>query len=115
MSLPRRQYLAEVPRTGLRLFSAPYGLDAIRGDEIASNSSLNNGTLFANFADVDSLAALLEVNVTGINASLVTSASTVNFTFFNPSTGESIRGGYYLGGQSYLIHVTFLRLKMSYR
>jgi beta-fructofuranosidase len=81
------------------MYSAPYGLDTIRGEEVASNASLANGTLFANYQDVVSNSVLLEVNVTGINASQISGAATMNFTFFSPSTGESLRGGYYFGGK----------------
>jgi len=81
------------------MYTAPYGLDTIRGEELASNSSLSNGTLFANFQDVPSLSVLLEVDVTGLNYSTTIGSSTLNFTFFSPATGESLRGGYYFGGK----------------
>ena len=99
MSLPRRQYLANATRTGLQMFSAPYGLETIQGDEIASNSSLSNGTLFADFSNVASNSVILEANVTGINSTSISGSATMNFTFFSPSTGESLRGGYYFGGK----------------
>jgi beta-fructofuranosidase len=99
MSLPRRHFLANVTRTGLHMYSAPYGLDAIRGDQLASNASLTNSTLFANYQDVESNAVYFEVNVTGINTTTISGAATLNFTFFSPITGEYLRGGYYFGGK----------------
>lgn len=99
MSLPRQHFLANITRTGLHMYTAPYGLDSIRGDEVASNTSLANSTLFANYQDVESNSVLLEVNVTGINTTSISSAATLNFTFFSPFTGEALRGGYYFGGK----------------
>lgn len=109
MSLPRRQFIADVPRIGMHMYSAPYGLDTIRGEQLATNGSLVNGTLFTNYQDVESNSVILEANITGYNSSLVTSSTTLNFTFFSPSTGEYLRGGYYLGGE--YIHAQLLPVR----
>lgn len=100
MSLPRRNFLANATRTGLSMFSAPYDLSPVRGPELASNSSLGNGTLFVDFKTVESNAVYFEVNVTGINATTITGAATLNFTFSSPATQEYLRGGYYFGGKA---------------
>lgn len=113
MSLPRQNFLANVTRTGMRMYSAPYGLDAVRGSQLASNSSLSNGTLFADYSSVSSNAVYLEVNVTGINSTTISSSATLNFTFFSPGSGESLRGGYFFGGESVNLTIHSLRLTRS--
>ncbi|KIW06912.1 uncharacterized protein PV09_02581 [Verruconis gallopava] len=100
MSLPRRNYLANTTRTGLSLYQEPYGLDSIRGSELASNASLGNGTVVADFQGVPSRAVVLEANVTGIDTSTVSASATLNFTFFSPATGESLRGGFFFAGDN---------------
>ena len=99
MSLPRRQYIADIPRIGMTLYSEPYNLDTVRGDDLINNASLSNGTIFTDYRDVESNSVILEIMISGYNASLVPGSSTVNFTFFSPTSGESLRGGYYLGGK----------------
>lgn len=100
MSLPRRSYLKYVKRLGWKLVKEPYDLAPIMGPQVAANSSLLNGTLAVDFASVESNSLYWEANITGIPSSSIPELATLNFTFVSPQTGEFVRGGYYLGGDT---------------
>ena len=99
MSLPRRNYLTNNPLIGWNMVSYPYDLSSVLGPKIASNSSLNNGTLFVDYSAEYSNALYFEANVTGINITTVVSGSaTFNFTFYSPISQEYLSGGFFFGG-----------------
>lgn len=104
MTLPRQVYLANITRTGWDLINSPYDLTPVMGPVLASNNSLGNGSLAVDFNPVSSNAVYLSVNVsnlpTGANASTISSAASLNFTFLSPVSGESLAGGYFFSGDT---------------
>jgi len=100
MSLPRRNYLANITRVGWDMVSYPYDLSPVLGSQLASNNSLNNATLLVDYSNAYSNALYFEANVTGINATTVSSAATLNFTFSSPVSQEYLRGGFFFGGNN---------------
>jgi beta-fructofuranosidase len=100
MSLPRENYLTKAERVGWKLVSKPYDLSPVLGRELASNDSFGNSKLTVDYSDVESNAIYWEVNVTGLAGADVSSTSSMNFTFLSPATGESIKAGYYFGGDA---------------
>ncbi|KAJ3495338.1 hypothetical protein NLG97_g3466 [Lecanicillium saksenae] len=100
MTVPRQTYLTKAKRIGWKLVNEPYNLEPVMGSQLASNNSLVNGSLTVDFATVDSNALHWEANVTGLPQTGISDLATLNFTFMSPTTGEFIRGGYYLGGDN---------------
>jgi beta-fructofuranosidase len=100
MSLPRRNYLANITRVGWDMVSEPYDLTPILGDTLLTNSSLGNGTAFVDFSTVQSNALYFSVNVTGINTTTISGSATLNFTFSSPLSHEYLQGGFYFGGDT---------------
>ncbi|KAI0763833.1 glycosyl hydrolase [Trametes elegans] len=98
MSLPRRNFLRNVTRIGWDLVSLPYDLSPVLGDQLASSADLANSTLTVDYSAVSSNALYFEANVTG--ASGASAGATFNFTLSSPVSGESLRGGYYFGGDN---------------
>jgi beta-fructofuranosidase len=100
MSLPRKNYLAKITRVGWDLVSEPFDLSPVLGGVLGSNKELGNGTLNVDYSSVASNAVYLTVNVTGIDPNTVAGTATLNFTFQSPASGETLRGGFYFGGDS---------------
>ncbi|RGP66083.1 beta-fructofuranosidase [Fusarium sporotrichioides] len=100
MSLPRENYLTKAERVGWKLVSKPYDLSPVLGRELAFNDSFGNSKLTVDYSDVESNAIYWEVNVTGLAGADVSSTSSMNFTFLSPATRESIKAGYYFGGDA---------------
>jgi beta-fructofuranosidase len=102
MSLPRRNYLKNVTRTGYTLISEPYGLDAVMVPEpLARNSSLDNNTLLVEFGgEGRSGAVMLEMNITSLNTSMLSNTASANFTFLSSMSGEKLSGGLFLTGDA---------------
>lgn len=98
MSLPRENYLTKAKRVGWKLVSKPYDLEPVMGRELASNDSFGNSTITVDYSDVESNAIYWEVNVTGIPDFGISSTASMNFTFLSPVSGESVKAGYYFGG-----------------
>lgn len=94
MTLPRRNFLANITRVGWDMYSIPYDPTPIVGDTLAKNSSLGNGTVFVDFSAVESNALWFEVNVTGINTTTISGSATLNFTFRSPVSNEYLQGGF---------------------
>lgn len=103
MTLPRRSYLANATRVGWVvatelvdpapvLEAAPLNATAFEG----------NGSVAVDYAGVASGALYVEANVTGLVAGggggSITGASTLNMTFASASSGETLRSGFYFGG-----------------
>jgi beta-fructofuranosidase len=100
MSLPRRNYLANITRVGWDMVSEPYDMTPVLGDTLATNSSLGNRTVFVDFSSVESNAIYFAVNVTGINTTTISGSATLNFTFRSPVSQEYLQGGFYFGGDT---------------
>lgn len=100
MSLPRRNYLTNITRVGWDMISAPYDLSPVLENQLASNNSLNNGTMLVDYSNIYSNAVYFEVNVTGINATTVSGSATFNYTFYSPVSQEYLSGGFFFGGNN---------------
>ena len=96
MTLPRENYLTDVSRLGYDLVSRPYNLAPLYDKPLATTSSLQNSTIFASYPTMGSGAVYFQVNVTGIPEANAT--GTANFTFASTVSGESVRGGFFFGG-----------------
>ncbi|KAL8990532.1 MAG: hypothetical protein Q9177_000840 [Variospora cf. flavescens] len=101
MSLPRYNVLANTTRGEYTFVSLPYDLSPLytTTSPLANSTSLANASLWYDYSrTVPSGALTFNMTVTSIPAENVT--GTTNFTFMSSVTGESIRGGYYLGGDT---------------
>ena len=101
MSLPRLQVLSNTTRMSYNLLSYPYDLAQLHkpSKSVANSTDLANSSLLYDYGrDVPSGALSFSMNITGIP--LVNGTGTANFTFMSSVTGESIRGGYFLGGDT---------------
>jgi beta-fructofuranosidase len=92
MTVAHEHYLTELPRGGLSLITYPHNISAAIESELASNSSLGNGTLSVDYSDIESGALYWEANMTGLTDSKSLFGS-LNFTFLSSVTGESVSGG----------------------
>lgn len=99
MSLPRYNVLANTTRGEYTLVSIPYDLSPLytTSTSVANSSSLANSSLLYDYSTtVPSGALTFNMTITSIPSANAT--GTANFTFMSSVTGESIRGGFYLGG-----------------
>ena len=96
MTLPRVNYLTNITRVGYDLVSEPYDLTPLYDHPLAANSSLGNGSVFADYSTLESGTVYFQINVTNIPTANTT--GTANFTFASSVSGESVRGGFYFGG-----------------
>jgi beta-fructofuranosidase len=101
MTLPRRNYLTNATRVGWvlvdELVDIPPAL-LITEPVLAAQQWDGNGSLAADYSGVTSNAVYIEVNVTGLNASAISSSSLFTLSFTSPTSGESVRSGFYFGG-----------------
>lgn len=79
MSLPRNNYLRNLPTAGYVLVSEPYNIWSIFESELEFRDDIANSSLLVDYSDVSSGAVYFEVNVTGITQE--TLVGSVNFTF----------------------------------
>lgn len=99
MTVPRMNVLANTTRSPYALLSYPYDYTPLYTTPtslINSTALLNSSLLYDYSTTVPSGALSFSVNVTGIP--LANATGTANFTFLSSVTGESIRGGIFLGG-----------------
>ncbi|KAG6182015.1 hypothetical protein E4U36_003620 [Claviceps purpurea] len=95
-ALPRRTYITK-DAVDWKLVSVPYDLSPVMGETLLEKSVVNEKTT-VEFSKVESHAVYWEVNVTGIPETGIPDTALLSFTFANPTSGDNIRGGYYLGG-----------------
>ncbi|KAI0599031.1 glycosyl hydrolase [Biscogniauxia sp. FL1348] len=103
MTLPRENYLTYAPRVGLVMASAIYDLAPVLAADAAplAAQTLGNGSsVVVDYGGVASGAVLVEVDVTGINTTLVTAYTTVNLTLSSPASGEALQSGFYFSGDT---------------
>ncbi|KAK5119086.1 hypothetical protein LTR62_000297 [Meristemomyces frigidus] len=99
MSLPRRNYLANVTSIGYDLISTPYAIESIFAQELAYNSSLGNATLLLDYASTSG-ALYFSANITHLTPS--TLQGTVNLTFTSSVSGEFISLGSPVNGDTWI-------------
>lgn len=96
-SLPRSNFLTKITRTGWALHSRPFlDLEPVKEKELASSDSLENDSLFCDYGTDGSGAVYFKIDVSGIPT--VNTTGTANFTFASSVSGESVRGGFFFGG-----------------
>ncbi|KAL8784224.1 MAG: hypothetical protein Q9213_004116 [Squamulea squamosa] len=101
MSLPRYNVLANTTRGDYTLVSLPYDLSPLYSSpsSLANSTSLANSSILYDYSStVPSGAITFNMKITSIPLANVT--GTANFTFMSSVTGESIRGGFFLGGDT---------------
>lgn len=100
MSLPRYNVLASTARGPYTLISLPYDLSPLYQSlySLANTTKANASILYDYSSTVPSGALYFSVNITSIP--LANTTGTANFTFMSSVTGESIRGGFFLGGDA---------------
>lgn len=98
MSLPRRNYLTNATRIGWVMANELVDPTPVLDAPLNTTRFEGNGSVVVDYSSVDSGALYIEANVTGLNASTLTGASTLNISFASPVSGEVLRSGYYFGG-----------------
>lgn len=101
MTLPRYNYLKNATRIGYVLVSEPYQIQTVFSQELAYNSSLGNSSVLLDYSTVPSGALYFEANITGLS-SYTSSSGQLNFTFSSSVSGEFIRGGTTVNGDTWL-------------
>ncbi|KAI0147227.1 glycosyl hydrolase [Xylariaceae sp. FL1272] len=99
MTLPRANYLVNATRIGLVMVDELHDLSPVL-DTPLNESTMGNGTVVVDYSSVDSGALYIDVNVTGINTTLVSSYSTLNLSFTSPASGETLQSGFFFGGDN---------------
>ncbi|RMZ68161.1 glycoside hydrolase family 32 [Pyrenophora seminiperda CCB06] len=92
MTVPRRQYLKDLPRQGLTLMSYPRNIMSIAESQLAYEESVGNGTVFVDYSAIESGAIYFEANVTGLTTG-DSLDGTINFAISSSVSGESVTGG----------------------
>lgn len=100
MSIPRNNYLKQLPSIGWTLVSEPHNISSQFSQELAYNTTLNNGSIVLDYSTVPSRALYFEANFTGLTPA--TLAGTLNFTFTSSLSGENVQGGTTVGGDTWL-------------
>ena len=100
MGLPRLNVLANTTRASYTLISYPYDLTPLHVDSFSATNttSLVNSSLYYDYSNLDSGAVSFSINITGIP--LANATGTANFTFLSSTTGEYVKGGFFLGGDT---------------
>jgi beta-fructofuranosidase len=99
MTVFRQNYLKQLPGVGWTLVSTPYNISSQFSQQLASNSSLGNGTILLDYSSVSSGALYFEANVTGLNST--TLSGYLNLTFSSSITGENVKAGTVIGGAAW--------------
>ncbi|WVQ80941.1 hypothetical protein IAT38_003048 [Cryptococcus sp. DSM 104549] len=92
MTLPRKNYFANVSAAGWDLVQEVYDLSPVLGTSLSSNSSLANSTSTSTF----STAAYFDANVTIPADSTLPAYASLNFTLSTNSSSDKVSGGYFL-------------------
>ena len=98
MTLPRQNVLANTTRGPYTLMQLPYDLTTLQTPVTNTTRLANSSLLYDYSQSVPSGALSFNMTITNIPAANTT--GTANFTFFSSVTGESIRGGFFLGGDT---------------
>lgn len=97
-TLPRANYLTNATRIGWVMANELVDPSPVLDVALNTTSFEGNGSVAVDFSSVASSALYIEANVTGLNSSTISSSSTLNMTFASPTTNETLRAGFYFGG-----------------
>ena len=103
MSLPRYNVLANTTQIGYNMLSIPYPLDSLHTTSLplASNDTLANGSMIFDYeAMVPSGALSFTLSAAGLPEPPISLTGSLNFTLLSSATGEMLRGGFLLSGDS---------------
>lgn len=104
MTLPRRNYLTNATRIGLIVASVLVDPSPVLDTPLKTTTFGGNKSMELDYSSVSSGALYIDVNVTGLDASTISGSSTLNMSFTSPTSQETLRMGYYFGGdQPYFI------------
>ena len=102
MSLPRQNVLANTTRQPYQLVSYPVDLSLLyitpKESSLANSTSANSSLLYDYSTTVPSGA--LHLSFTASNIPAINASGTANFTFLSSVSGESVRGGFFFGGDT---------------
>lgn len=98
MTLPRANYLTNATRIGWVVANELVDPTPVLDAPLNRTTFEGNGSVSVDYSGISSNAIYIEANVTGLNASTITGSSTLNISFASPTSGESLRSGYYFGG-----------------
>ncbi|ROW04764.1 hypothetical protein VMCG_04731 [Cytospora schulzeri] len=98
MTLPRGNYLTNATRIGWIMANELVDPSPVLDVPLNMTSFEGNGSIAVDFKAVSSNALYIEANVTGLNSSTISASSTLNLTFTSPSSNETLRSGFFFGG-----------------
>ncbi|OIW23778.1 glycoside hydrolase family 32 protein [Coniochaeta ligniaria NRRL 30616] len=98
MTLARRSYLTNATRIGWVLVDELVDVTPVLDIVLQQETWDGNGSLAVDYSAVESNAIYIDVNVTGLDASLVSGSSLFSLSFSSPVSGETVRSGFYFGG-----------------
>ncbi len=98
MTLPRQNVLANTTRGPYTLMQLPYDLTPLQTPVTNCTGLANSSLLYDYSRTVTSGALSFNMTINNIPAANIT--GTANFTFLSSVTGESVRGGFFLGGDA---------------
>ncbi|WVO23391.1 uncharacterized protein IAS62_004743 [Cryptococcus decagattii] len=93
MTLPRRNYLANMSTAGWDLVQEVYDLSPVVGDQLDTQQLVNKSST-ATFTE----GAYIDVNLTIPDGASFAEYASLNFTISTNSTGETVKGGYFFAG-----------------
>ncbi|RPD58861.1 hypothetical protein L227DRAFT_586995 [Lentinus tigrinus ALCF2SS1-6] len=99
MSLPRRNFLTNVPRTGWVLASLPYDLSPVLGRVLFKTEWQTEQATSHTTIPADIRAFYVNVTVSGLPASISADAS-LDIVFSTAHSQESLACGYFFGGDN---------------
>lgn len=101
MSLPRKNYLTKVERTGWEMVSLPYGIQAAKGSELSYDQDFANKSVIIDYSNSTSGALYFEISFDlPEDVANLTSSSTFNMTWASPSSDDKVKAGYIFGGSN---------------
>ncbi|KAK3936129.1 glycosyl hydrolase [Diplogelasinospora grovesii] len=100
MTVAREHYLTKAPRIGWVVASELHDPAPVLNETAASKTWQGDGSVALDFSDVESNALYIDIKVSGLDATAITGATTLNMSFTSPSSGETLRSGFYFGGDN---------------
>ncbi|ROV93877.1 hypothetical protein VPNG_09533 [Cytospora leucostoma] len=98
MTLPRASYLANTTRVGWVMVNELVDPSPVLDMPLNTTTFNGNGSMIVDFSTVSSNALYIEANVTGLNSSIISASSILDMVFTSPLSNESLRSGFYFGG-----------------
>lgn len=98
MGLPRRSYLTNATRIGMVLVDELVDVSPVLDGMLQKETWEGNGSTVVDYKSVGSGAVYIDVNVTGLDGAKITGDSIFTLSFSSPVSGETLRSGFYFGG-----------------